>query len=262
MCDAQLLTGIGILLSGYLALSCFISAYHWQLIVYLAWFSNLTHMACLIAMRGYLHQKQSERNWRLALMTLLWLGLVPAIIPTVFFNWANEEPTSALPASNARCFFDTHIASILFNNTAYFDSSGARTSSDNYSFSKTQEISETSALQSAVVSIILLSFSYCTRYIKLVQSLSNGARSHVRQTCSRYFVSRLSLSRLRLSQMPQTSSSDRRRRLFTDVFNVRPRTSAYLVGKLYADLLTSDASDVSATAPLLLKLTSCARKNA
>lgn len=141
MCDAQLLTGIGILLSGYLALSCFISAYHWQLIVYLAWFSNLTHMACLIAMRSYLHQKQSERNWRLALMTLLWLGLVPAIIPTVFFNWANEEPTSALPASNARCFFDTHIASILFNNTAYFDSSGARTSSDNYSFSKTQEIS-------------------------------------------------------------------------------------------------------------------------
>ena len=59
MCDVQLLAGTGILLSGYISVTSYISAYHWQLVVYLAWFSNLTHIACLTALRGYLHQHQS-----------------------------------------------------------------------------------------------------------------------------------------------------------------------------------------------------------
>ncbi|KAK3897027.1 hypothetical protein C8A05DRAFT_20128, partial [Staphylotrichum tortipilum] len=64
MYGVQLFTGIGILLAGYIGMSC-TSAYHWQLLVYLAWFSNLTHIACLTALRRYLYQHQSARNWRL-----------------------------------------------------------------------------------------------------------------------------------------------------------------------------------------------------
>src|SRR5450756_2077760 len=47
--DQQLVTGIGILVSGYTQLHCSLSIYHWQIIVYLAWFSSLTHMTTLTA---------------------------------------------------------------------------------------------------------------------------------------------------------------------------------------------------------------------
>lgn len=116
MCDVQILTGLGILMSGYVvAISCFISAYHWQLLVYLVWFSNLTHMACFVALREYFYSHQRERNWRFILMTILWLGLLIAVVPTAFFNWGNDSPTVALPASNARCFFNAVVASRYFD---------------------------------------------------------------------------------------------------------------------------------------------------
>ncbi|KAK0702450.1 hypothetical protein B0T21DRAFT_112739 [Apiosordaria backusii] len=105
MCDVQLLTGLGILLSAYLRVSCYVSAYHWQLVVYLAWLSNLTHVACLTVLRGYLHHYPRERNTRLFCMTLLWLGLFPALVPTLFFNWGRNESTAAHPASDTKCFF-------------------------------------------------------------------------------------------------------------------------------------------------------------
>ncbi|KAK3682974.1 hypothetical protein B0T22DRAFT_445128 [Podospora appendiculata] len=52
----------GILFSAYLDLASNLSAYHWQLVVYLAWFANLTHIACLTLLRGYLYEHQRERN--------------------------------------------------------------------------------------------------------------------------------------------------------------------------------------------------------
>ena len=49
--DQQLVTGIALLASGYSQLSYGLSSYHWQLIVYLAWFSSLTHLTTLTALR-------------------------------------------------------------------------------------------------------------------------------------------------------------------------------------------------------------------
>jgi len=51
--DPQLVTGIGILVSGYTQITCSLSTYYWQVIVYLAWFSSLTYLTTLTALRAF-----------------------------------------------------------------------------------------------------------------------------------------------------------------------------------------------------------------
>ena len=240
MCDVQLLTGFGILLSGYISLSCFISAYHWQLVVYLAWFSNLTHLACLTALRRYLHQHQSERNWRLLLMTILWAALIPAMVPTAFFNWPNYwEPTASLPSSSARCFFNVKIGRALFNDTVCFDDPNV----DNKPHECVQiTFLETSGLQSAIVSILLLGFSFLSRVIKLTKSLSDTVRVKVRRWTSDQYIKLLVKWINKIVTNPRRSTVARR---FQNLVGIKPWIALYLVVKLYADLLVSDASDVS-----------------
>ncbi|KAK2763669.1 hypothetical protein CKAH01_15893 [Colletotrichum kahawae] len=113
MCDIQLLTGFGILLSGYINLFVdTIAAYHWYIIVYLVWFSNLTHVACMTVLRGHLHRHPTQRRWRLSLMFVLWVGLLVAIGPTFWFDWMGFEEHQAWDVSttNARCFYYPSIA--------------------------------------------------------------------------------------------------------------------------------------------------------
>lgn len=86
LCDAQSFTGIGLLVSGYIILDSGISAYHWQIIVYLAWLANLTHMSGLTLLRKHLRAHPRQRNWRLLCMATLLALLLVAEIPTAFFN--------------------------------------------------------------------------------------------------------------------------------------------------------------------------------
>lgn len=51
--DTQIITGIAILLCGYIQLPLGISTYHWQVVVSLAWFSSLTHLLTLSSLHGY-----------------------------------------------------------------------------------------------------------------------------------------------------------------------------------------------------------------
>ncbi|KAK4031195.1 hypothetical protein C8A01DRAFT_42322 [Parachaetomium inaequale] len=248
MCDAQLLTGTGILLSGYISLTPYISAYHWQLVVYLAWFSNLTHIACLTALRGYLHQHQLERNWRLFFMTVLWGGLIPAMVPTAFFNWPAEsmtyfpfkEPTASFPSSSARCFFDVGVGHALFlNNTAFLCSYGTRFFPDKHC--PAMPISETTAMQSATVSILLLTFSYFSRVIKLTKRLSDSIHTTIRRRTSDWYTRRLAGRIDKIAANPRRSGVARRAQ---NLVHIKARIALYLVAKMYADMLTSDASDV------------------
>ncbi len=246
MCDVQLLTGVGILLSGYIGLSCYISAYHWQLVVYLAWFSNLTHISCLTAMRSYLNQHRSERNWRLFVMTALWAGLIPAMVPTAFFNWHAREPTASLPWSNARCFFDLSVGHALFNETACFagdiDNTRTNTSNPNPLLCETMSMDQTSALQSAIVSILLLAFSYASRVIKITKGLSDTVRVGIRNKISGHYTKRLAQRINKLAASPGRSAAARRAQ---NLIHIKARIALYLVAQLYVELLTSDASDVS-----------------
>ncbi|KAK9847314.1 hypothetical protein MYU51_019581 [Penicillium brevicompactum] len=65
MSDVQIITGISIIVSGAAQLKCGISTHQWQVLVYLAWFSSLTHLSCLTLLRNCLHQRPAERIWRL-----------------------------------------------------------------------------------------------------------------------------------------------------------------------------------------------------
>ena len=105
MCDAQILTGLAIIISGFLSLKCatsHISAYHWQMISYLAWFACVTQLSGLTVIRFYLQDRPVQRNVRFALMTLLFTLVLAGLIPTGYFDWNSEIEFSR--AAGAKIF--------------------------------------------------------------------------------------------------------------------------------------------------------------
>ena len=78
--DQQIVTGIALLASGYSQLNRDITVYHWQILMYLAWFSSLTHLTTLTVLRQYFRENFAARFWRSILMlvtvTMLGIGLV------------------------------------------------------------------------------------------------------------------------------------------------------------------------------------------
>lgn len=107
MSDLQILTGLSIMISGFAQLHCGISCYHWQLLTYLAWFSSLTHMACLTFLRQYLYMHQSQRAWRLLAMGILVIMLFVALIPSGAYNWSTRGSSNDAdpgPADYAICY--------------------------------------------------------------------------------------------------------------------------------------------------------------
>lgn len=85
--DLQILTGISILISAYVQLGCGISIYHWQIVVYLAWFSSFTHLTTLTFLRRYLQERPALRTWRLLAMSLMLVLLSLALLPTGRSEW-------------------------------------------------------------------------------------------------------------------------------------------------------------------------------
>src|SRR5947207_386718 len=112
MSDLQIVTGFSIIISGFIQLHCGISAYHWQILVYLAWFSSLTHLTCLTVLRNYLFNNPGQRLWRWVAMGVIIVMLVVALYPTGSFDWVGNStfsiPADQLqppPSSYAICFF-------------------------------------------------------------------------------------------------------------------------------------------------------------
>lgn len=109
MSDLQILTGVSILISGYAQLRCGLPCYHWQVLVYLAWFSRLTHLSCLTALGNYLYNRPGERLWRLLFMRALVVMLLVAMAPTGNYNWDSTIGDSTAqpapqPSDNAICY--------------------------------------------------------------------------------------------------------------------------------------------------------------
>jgi hypothetical protein len=115
MSDLQIVTGISILISGYAQLRCGISTYHWQVMVWLAWFSSLTHMACLTFLRNYLYTHPSERLWRLFGMLSIAGLLFVAMLPTFNFNLLqyNDKTMHPTPADQTICYFRPGIRALV-----------------------------------------------------------------------------------------------------------------------------------------------------
>jgi hypothetical protein len=82
--DQQVVTGIAILVAGFIQLSSedALSTYHWENIVNLAWFSNITHLATLTALRKHLQENHPQRFWRLLAMTVTFVMLLCGVATT------------------------------------------------------------------------------------------------------------------------------------------------------------------------------------
>jgi hypothetical protein len=107
MCDLQLLTGIAILISAFITVPCTMSAYHWQIVVYLAWFSSVVHLSGLIAARRYLYGRPWERLVRIIASVVFLAVLVVAMVPTGYFNWNSADgQITADMDSSVKCLFD------------------------------------------------------------------------------------------------------------------------------------------------------------
>ena len=93
--DTQIITGIAILLCGFIQLPLGISTYHWQVVVSLAWFSSLTHLLTLSSLRGYFQKRLEMAVWRAILMGSIIILLATALCPT---GYVSQYETVATPA--------------------------------------------------------------------------------------------------------------------------------------------------------------------
>ncbi|KAL3448258.1 hypothetical protein BJX65DRAFT_275365 [Aspergillus insuetus] len=82
MSDQQLVTGLSLIISGYSQLRCGLSFYHWQMVISLAWFSTITHLATLIFLQKYRQKRKSIWYIRVLLMAGLGIMLAIGILPS------------------------------------------------------------------------------------------------------------------------------------------------------------------------------------
>ena len=79
--DQQIITGIAILGAGF-ANYAQLSVYDWHVVVYLAWTSSTVHLTSLTFIRRHLLESPSARLWRVVGMTILFVMLLVALVPT------------------------------------------------------------------------------------------------------------------------------------------------------------------------------------
>lgn len=219
MADTQVVTGLAILSSGYFSRSG-LSALHWKMIVYLAWFSCATHLSALTFLRNYLINHPGQRRWRLASMFTLLLILIVAMIPTGHFNWdalihIPYMPTTSMdaaPSANATCYFNTN-----FQDNAY------------------------QAKNAMVISILLLALGFTTRLFKLHHKVF----CFKIESISRYIVEIVLYSASFFHRFFGTSTVE-------DRFVSNMVVAAHMTVCVWIDLYTSMASDVRSSSLILV----------
>ncbi|KAK2058239.1 hypothetical protein LY76DRAFT_63889 [Colletotrichum caudatum] len=241
LCDVQLLTGLGILFSSFFSLAGYMSAYHWQIITYLAWFSNLTHAACLTALREYFHHHQMERNCRMILMLVLLAGLVTAIVPTGYFNWRSAfQGTAGVPASNARCFFSQDFIQSAWKRRLCNEHEW-QTLADGYRCNSKRTPLRTTAYESSIISITILTFSFASRSFKMFRTVSEISKDAVRQRVGRWASSCLMVT---ATGYRYFGTAALRRKLLAAFRPLDLMIALYIVAKLYLEVLSSEMVDV------------------
>ncbi|KAK8059480.1 hypothetical protein PG996_009410 [Apiospora saccharicola] len=91
--DQQLLTGLGVLITGYiLTFNSDLTYYHWRYVVSLAWMSSTVHLMSLSVLRGRLWRNPVTCTVRLCAIGTVFALLIVAFIPTVtsgYKPWAH-----------------------------------------------------------------------------------------------------------------------------------------------------------------------------
>lgn len=234
MSDFQLVTGLSILISGFTQLDTGISAYHWQRLVQLAWFSSITHLCCLTALRNYFKRNTLGYFWRLPGMVILVIMLIVALIPTGHYAWESatviygqREGGDSLrpkPTDHAICYFNHHEGACTFD--AWY--------------TKTCEQVLEASQQRMILSALFLGVGMCNRLwhlFRLPARILNSARTY----CS-------SLASLVLSRMHTWTTTWPF--WYSNLFAMlvyHPALTVLLTVRLLADMITSRAFEVSFT---------------
>ena len=173
--DQQVVTGMALLASGYAQLSSGINTYHWQMLVYLAWFSSLTHLSTLTVLWQYFQDNSKAGLWRavLKLITVMMLGA--ALLPTGDNLWLNaSEPLW-------RESDEDHVVLILAPALCYFRTLGSQ------SFEEWVKISSWTGA-SMIISLVVLISGYITRILKLSDWASGTCKRYLRKVPSKKII--------------------------------------------------------------------------
>ncbi|PSN68909.1 hypothetical protein BS50DRAFT_632753 [Corynespora cassiicola Philippines] len=105
--DTQVVTGLAILTAGYSQLECGITAYHWQIMVFVSWFSSFTFLAAMTFLEDYFQTNNKLRIIRLFFMFILSSLLVVALLLTGSQNWLDllNEGGGFYPSLSALCYY-------------------------------------------------------------------------------------------------------------------------------------------------------------
>lgn len=222
ICDIQILTGIGILVSAFCTLGGphGISAYHWLMAVYLAWLSNLTHATGLTFLRRYLSANPSERALRIILMAILFVLLIVALVPTRLFEWDWPEYHQS-PYAFARCYFAAQIP---------IAAGTPRPPS---------ELPEDSG-PAMILTTCLLTYTFMTRIVKVSNALSAQIRRLVRDPISRVVKG---LINYLYSKLQIITPNQKLQALLVDIFLI-PLIAAHVTIRIHIDFFTSFLSEV------------------
>jgi hypothetical protein len=238
MCDLQILTGFAIIISGFArAFSPLkpLSIYYWLLVVDLAWFSAITHLAGLSILRTYFDHRRWIKLVRVGLMSILLILLILAFIPTGFFSWEHGRVIlgAQLPAVY---LFDVAKAADLWD---------YETPSTVY---EGVPVTGSVCMQAMIMTVILLVIGFTSRCIKLFRPLSTLVSKYVRRPLRQSFWKMLH-KLLYLSNQTHTGHpagtvpKSIRHRLLHLLVTV-PVLSVFLTLRFFADLLSSMLAEV------------------
>ena len=165
--DSQVVTGISILVTGYIQLACGLQFYHWLIVVDLAFFSSVTHLTTLTCLRSYLQERPAIRLWRLISMGVIAVLLAVALGSTGYYAAGDTWP--------AQCFLTRNLANLEGPfAAAYWGTYGYN------------------SLYMGIV-LCFLSFSYLSRVVQLFPSTQaftrNLFRSRPSNSMQRWLVS-------------------------------------------------------------------------
>ena len=133
-----------------------LSSYHWAIIVDLAWFSSLTHLACLAILRNHLYNRPLQRIWRICSMAVLLILLVVALSFTGNYGWVPAGYSSS----------SRHGGEVAINEPAICHLRSIPTPNPTY--------------WSMVFSILLIVIGFVLRIVKLYKAISVNAVGRAR----------------------------------------------------------------------------------
>lgn len=184
-------------------------------VVYLAWFSTVTHLSGLNILRGRLNITPWAKYVRAFLMLALLVLVVVGLPPIGLFDSANFS-------SQAICYFNQSYGYWRHGVTA------------NKPWASRGPAKTTPEWQAMAISVILLIFGFVSRSFKLFRPLSTAFRVQMRSPISRLAQKPL----LRLGEPRSTISLGWRDRLKMSIVT-RTASATFLMVRLSCDLFGS-----------------------